>query len=142
MAEDLEQFVGKWKLDRSENVEEFFKAMGMNFFLRKMASRASPEQIVTREDNKLKIVIHTAFMTREDEVKLNEEYEKHDEKMGAKFKCKARMEEGKLIVDQERIDGDGTTPPQIITREIIEGETVVIVKVGDVISKRWFKRLE
>lgn len=40
------------------------------------------------------------------------------------------MEEGKLIIDQERIDGDGSMPPQTITREIIEGETVIVSALG------------
>ncbi len=36
-------FVGTWQHVKSENLDAFFKAMGMNIIVRKMASKSNPK---------------------------------------------------------------------------------------------------
>lgn len=49
-AEFMPQFFGKWKFVRKENFDEFLKASGINFLLRKAASQLTPTEIIGKSD--------------------------------------------------------------------------------------------
>ncbi|CAG5114987.1 unnamed protein product [Candidula unifasciata] len=53
VQEIASKFAGKWKQVRGENIDDFFKEMGLNFLLRKLASQANPEATTTYENGKL-----------------------------------------------------------------------------------------
>ncbi len=47
MVDDL---CGKWRLEASDNFEEFLVAIGCNFVLRKAAIVITPDMIIGKED--------------------------------------------------------------------------------------------
>ncbi|KAJ8312420.1 hypothetical protein KUTeg_009793, partial [Tegillarca granosa] len=77
MEEIKAKFVGKWKVDRSENFDDFLKEVGVNFALRKIASLAKPVMDITIEEgDKVKIAMHIGIKDQIDMFKFGEEYEK------------------------------------------------------------------
>ncbi|KAK6183732.1 hypothetical protein SNE40_002468 [Patella caerulea] len=134
------KFGGKWKLDRSENFEEFLKEMGANFAVRKMAGLSKPEQEVRVEDGAVVICIKAGFWNKESKIKLDEEFE--EDRDGVKMKCFGKYENGQLIVDSKPIDNKDFKPQHVV-REIIDDEMVMRMVVGDnyLTCTRVFKRL-
>nr|XP_011426735.2 sodium/calcium exchanger regulatory protein 1 [Crassostrea gigas] len=139
MDEIKNKFVGKWKLDRSERFEDFLRECGVNFFVRKMAGMASPvSEISVKEDDKVHISMVTSFMTQEDCFKLGEEFEK--DMRGNKMVGKPSVVDGKIII--EYTPTDPSIKPQKVTREVINGELVQTMEIGDVTCKRFMKRMD
>ncbi|KAJ8312412.1 hypothetical protein KUTeg_009785 [Tegillarca granosa] len=97
MEEIKAKFVGKWKVDRSENFDDFLKEVGVNFALRKIASLAKPVMDITIEEgDKVKIAMHIGIKDQIDMFKFGEEYEK--EMDGNKLKATATFEDGKIKI--------------------------------------------
>lgn len=145
MTDELkDKFTGKWKMDRSENFEDFMSAMGLNFFIRKMASFARPEnEIQVEDDGKIIIRTNSTFMKNEQSFKLNEEFEEINQFAKKKFKNMPTFENGKLRITPTPAEPVDVTYPEYAEREITpDGEMLLSIKVKDVVCKRWFKRVE
>lgn len=56
------QYIGVWNHEKSENVDEFLKAMGVGSVKRKMATAMNPSFTVELDGNKL--VIHTKVLMK------------------------------------------------------------------------------
>nr|XP_022342243.1 fatty acid-binding protein 9-like [Crassostrea virginica] len=139
MDEIKNRFVGKWKLYRSENFEDFLGECGVNFFVRKMAGMASPvSEISVKEGDKVHITLVTSFMTQEDCFSLGEEFDK--DMRGNKMVGKPSFEDGKIII--QYTPKDPSIKPQKVTREVINGELVQTMEIGDVVCKRFMKRMD
>ncbi|XP_078335918.1 sodium/calcium exchanger regulatory protein 1-like [Crassostrea virginica] len=120
------RFVGKWKLHRSENFEDFLGECGVNFFVRKMAGMASPvSEISVKEGDKVHISMVTSFMTQEDCFSLGEEFEK--DMRGNKMVGKPSFVDGKIII--QYTPKDPSIKPQKVTRETMEIGDVVCLNV-------------
>nr|XP_022342880.1 fatty acid-binding protein, adipocyte-like [Crassostrea virginica] len=133
------RFVGKWKLHRSENFEDFLGECGVNFFVRKMAGMASPvSEISVKEGDKVHITLVTSFMTQEDCFSLGEEFDK--DMRGNKMVGKPSFVDGKIII--QYTPKDPSIKPQKVTREVINGELVQTMEIGDVVCKRFMKRMD
>ncbi|CAG2181389.1 unnamed protein product, partial [Oppiella nova] len=44
----MSEFTGKYKLEKSDNFDNFLKELGVNFMLRKLANSTSPTLEITR----------------------------------------------------------------------------------------------
>ncbi|XP_048768573.2 fatty acid-binding protein homolog 6-like [Ostrea edulis] len=140
LAEIKEKFEGVWKLDRSENFQEFLQEVGVGLPLRKMASLAKPEMTITIEnDNKIKIIMKTGFFTQEDCFHLNEEFLK--EMQGTIMKATATYEEGMIKMTNTPVDPKSKVKEQIIHRERIGDEMVLTLYTGNVVCKRYMKKI-
>ncbi|KAL5015929.1 hypothetical protein ScPMuIL_005518 [Solemya velum] len=139
MTDEVKQhFAGKWSLEKSENFEDFLKEVGVNFFLRKLAARGTPVQTITVDEDKIGIATATAFHTQSDAFKLGQEFE--EERQGMKMKVLPKWEDNKLIMEKFPIDSP--VKPHKVFREKV-GETMLMtIEIGNVICKRWFKKLE
>lgn len=141
MEEIKNKFVGKWKLDRSENFDSFLREIGVNFVLRKLASAASPVVTISIDDDgKIHINTNAGFRTTAEEFKLDEEFEKETE--GQNLKAKFTMDDNKLKLYQEPVDSSSKLKPQTVYREIVGDELLMTIYIGDVVCKRWFKRMQ
>ncbi|XP_064612753.1 sodium/calcium exchanger regulatory protein 1-like [Liolophura sinensis] len=140
MEEMLKKMEGKWKLDRSENFEGFMKEMGMNVLVRKMAGSSKPEQDIKLDGDYLCVTTITGFWNSEQKIKLNSDYEHVQDKVH--MKCSCKWEDGKLVVNQAPTDPAAKIKPQTIYREVTDDdEMLTTIHIGDVVCKRWFKRL-
>ncbi|KAL5017435.1 hypothetical protein ScPMuIL_007024 [Solemya velum] len=139
LDEIREQLCRKWKLDRSENFDEFLKELGLNVVFRKMASAATPTIQLNMEGDMVNIVSKVAFFNHVIKIKVGGEVEQTFE--GLKMKCTSRWEDGTLITEAIPCD-DGRGKPQTFHRQLVDGELVQTMFVGDVKCVRIFKPVE
>ncbi|XP_071092731.1 sodium/calcium exchanger regulatory protein 1-like [Haliotis cracherodii] len=140
-------FAGKWKLDRSENFDEFLKEMGVNVLLRKMAESSRPEQVIEVKDGQIRISTKTGLSNQDDVFDLGKESEtiSHLDTKSKHLllvypvKVKVVYSDGRMVVTSRPVGSD--LKPQRICRELIQDEMVMTVDVGDIICKRIFKRV-
>ncbi|XP_045172505.2 fatty acid-binding protein, adipocyte-like [Mercenaria mercenaria] len=121
LQEIKDKFEGEWKIDRSECFEDFLREVGVNFFIRKMASMAKPVSTVKVdiEEEKIAVAMNAGFMVKADTYKLGEEFKsEHPDK---KSKAVVIYEDGKLV--QNNTPEDTNIKPTKATREIVGDAT-------------------
>ncbi|XP_052261248.1 fatty acid-binding protein homolog 7-like [Dreissena polymorpha] len=134
------KFSGTWRVDRNELFEEFLAEVGVNYLIRKMASRSKPTSDITvdLQDETITITLNSTFMKKMSSFRLNEEYE--EDFQGNKTKAIATFEDGKLTISNKPLSD--TVKPTTAVREIIDtGDLLVTMQVGDVVCKRYWKRV-
>jgi len=131
----MEQFLGKWKMESSDNFEEYLKAVGIGMATRKVAASSKPNNVITAEPNGVyNIRSESSFKNHDTKFKLNEEFEEHMAD-GRKARTLIKLEGGKLIQDQK------ADVHSIITRELTDDNTLVLkLTANGVTSTRVFKR--
>ncbi|KAL3856648.1 hypothetical protein ACJMK2_011376 [Sinanodonta woodiana] len=140
LEEIKEKLVGTWKVDRGENVEDFFRELGLNFITRKLAARGKPVSTISIEGDEITLAIQTPFWTMKDTFKLDEEFEKVTE--GVKLKAVATYKDGKLIIKQTPIEEGSSVKPQEVHRERVGEELLQTMYIGDVVCKRYCVRVQ
>jgi len=71
----MPSLTGTFKLIKSENFDEYMKAVGVGFALRKLASAATPTTEISHDGDNWNIKTWTTFKTTEIKFKLGEEFE-------------------------------------------------------------------
>ncbi|XP_033748429.1 fatty acid-binding protein, liver-like [Pecten maximus] len=127
-------------MDRSEKFDEFLKEVGVNMVLRKLASLAKPTMTISVEGEIIKIITDIAVRREEDSFKLDEPFDK--EREGEMFRGCATWEDGKLKMTGTPLDSRSKMKAPTIYREKVGEEMLMTMCVGDVVCKRYFKRLE
>ncbi|XP_013387579.1 fatty acid-binding protein, intestinal-like [Lingula anatina] len=131
-------FSGMWKLDRSENFEDFLKENGANIVARKMAGLSKPTQEIKQEGNKFVIKTQAGFWTQEQSFTVGDSFQQDHQ--GTTMTCSTRWEGNKLITDLvPNEEGKGKKTKN--TRELVGDELVQTMEVGNVVCKRIFKKL-
>ncbi|CAG2106884.1 unnamed protein product [Medioppia subpectinata] len=98
----MSEFTGKYKLESSDNFDNFLKELGVNFVMRKMANSSSPTLEITREGNDFTFKSVSAIKTSVTKFTLGVEFE--EERLdGKKVKSTFTQEGNKLI--QKQLDG-------------------------------------
>lgn len=131
----MDAFIGKWRLESSENFEEYMKAAGVGLMTRKVAGNVKPNYIISAEEGGVyNLRTESTFKNQDMKFKLNEQFDETTTD-GRKCKSTIRLEGKKLVQDQL---GDVNS---LITRELTDDDTLVVVcQAGDVQSKRVYKR--
>jgi len=131
----MEPFLGKWKLESSDNFEEYMKEIGIGMATRKIASTQNPKNIITAEPNGVyNFRSESSFKTTDMKFKLNEEFEEHTAD-GRKAKTTMSLDGRKLIQDQK------ADVHSIIIRELTDDNTLVTkLTANGVTSTRVFKK--
>ncbi|PSN56475.1 Fatty acid-binding protein [Blattella germanica] len=134
----MAQIIGKYQLERNENLDAYFKAVGVPFMARKMMAMATPIVEIAEQDGTWSIKTSTMVRTNELKFKPGEQY---DEVMpsGDVLKNTTTIEDDKVITVSTVPDGSQTTR----TYTFSENEmllTLVHEKSGET-AKRYFKRL-
>uniref|UniRef100_A0AAY5ES50 Lipocalin/cytosolic fatty-acid binding domain-containing protein n=1 Tax=Electrophorus electricus TaxID=8005 RepID=A0AAY5ES50_ELEEL len=131
----MEQFMGKWKLTKSENFEEYMKAP-VAMKPKQMANLAKPSLVFSEGDGGLiSMKSTTTFKTVEIKFRLGEEF---GEITADDRQAKSTMSllNGKLIQSQTW-EGKTTT----IEREIQDGKLIAVSCImGDAVSLRTYER--
>ncbi|XP_066974470.1 sodium/calcium exchanger regulatory protein 1 [Macrobrachium rosenbergii] len=134
----MAKILGKYKLETSENFDEFMKALGVGLVMRKMGNTATPTVEITQEDDTYSMKTVTTFKTTEIKFKLGEEFEETTAD-GRVVKSTITLDGNKMthnqVGDKEKKEKDS-----ILTREFTDTEMIMECKVDDVVSKRVYKR--
>ncbi|XP_076265419.1 fatty acid-binding protein-like [Rhynchophorus ferrugineus] len=94
----MSKLVGKYTHFRSENLDEYFKAVGVPYIPRKMMCASNPTIDISKsDDEKWTINTSTLFRTSTYTFNLGEEYEEN--MPGVVIKCTANLSDDKLIIE-------------------------------------------
>lgn len=134
----MTQLIGKYQLERNENLDGFFKAIGVPFMARKLMAATTPVVDITLKDDTWTISTSTLIRTNELQFKAGEEY---DEVMpsGDVLKNVTTVEDDRLVTVSKVADGSQTTR----TYSVIDSGMLLILthdKSGET-AKRYFKKL-
>ncbi|XP_070576162.1 sodium/calcium exchanger regulatory protein 1-like [Ptychodera flava] len=130
----MSQLTGKWKHDRSENLEELLAAMDVGMVMRKLAGSTSPTvDIAVADDGTWTIKAATAVKTMTSTFKLGEPFEESGPD-GKKRKV-ASLENDVLTV--KVVDDPAGA---VVIREVVDGQMIMTMTKGSVTAKRIFNR--
>ncbi|XP_016950156.1 fatty acid-binding protein, muscle [Drosophila biarmipes] len=126
-------FVGKkYKLDKSENFDEYMKELGVGLVTRKMGNSLSPTVEVTKEGDTYTLTTTSTFKTSAISFKLGEEFDE-ETLDGRNVKSIITLDGNKLTQEQK---GD---KPTTIVREFNDGELITTLTIGNVKCVRVYK---
>jgi len=126
-----EKFCGKWNLEKSENFDEYMKAVGVGMIMAKLGSTAKPVLTIAVDGDTWTLKSETTFKTTLITFKLGEEFDEttaDDRKM----KTTLTLAGNTLTQDQK---GD---IPSTITREVTGDKMLVTCKAKDVVATRHY----
>lgn len=135
-------FNGMWKLDRTENLEEYMQASGTSWWKRKLAKFGSSRmrQTIKHEGIRFEIESENPVENRSEIIIADGVTERDVETAaGDMMSWTARIEDNRLVVD-----GHGDLGHRIIYRENVEAWMVVTIlnPDADTQCKLFFKRAE
>lgn len=133
----LKDFVGiKYKLAKSENFDEFMKALGVGMVVRKMGNAVSPVIELTESDGVYTLKSSSTFKNTVTTFKLDEEFEEETPD-GRKVKSVVTADGPNKIVQTQK--GDKET---IIIREFTPEECNMTLKVESIECIRNYKKVD
>lgn len=137
----MAKLVGKWKLDRSENFEDYMKALGVSVLIRK-AALIFPNptcEIERPSDDQYVITMNVpVVMTHVQKFTLGEPFEDMIPN-GEKQMTIVNEESDVKLSFREEVVSD---PPHVVTRELVDDEMVMTLEKGTACCKRVFRRLK
>ncbi|XP_006009738.1 fatty acid-binding protein, adipocyte [Latimeria chalumnae] len=128
----VDQFVGTWKLENSENFDDYMKALGVGFAIRTLGGVTKPNVVVSVDGDRITIKTESTVKTTSVTFKLGEEFDETtaDDR---KTKTIVKLENGKLIQVQKWAGKE-----TIIGRELKDGKMITICTMGNVVCKRTY----
>lgn len=123
----------KYKLDKSENFEEYMKALGVGMLLRKMGNTVTPTVDLKKEGDLYTFTTTSTFKTSVISFKVGEEFDE-DTLDGRKVKTVCTFDGDNKLVQEQK----GEKPTTII-REFTDDELNVTMTIGDIKSTRVYK---
>ncbi|KAJ8334272.1 hypothetical protein SKAU_G00399110 [Synaphobranchus kaupii] len=129
----VDKFIGTWRIQSSDNFDDYMKALGVGFATRQVGNMAKPNLTFSADDQGIVCMkSQSTFKTTEVKFKLNEEFEETtaDDR---KTKTVVTIENGKLVQKQSW-DGKETT----LEREVIDGKLIAKCVMGKVVAVRTY----
>ncbi|CAH1800879.1 unnamed protein product [Owenia fusiformis] len=126
---------GKWRLDSSDNFDEYMKAVGVGMVMRKLGGATKPNQEISQDGDEWSIKTLSTVKNTEVKFKLGEAFDETTAD-GRKVKTTITAEgDTKLVQDQK---GD---PDSVLTRELTDDSTMTMSCVAKgVTATRVYKR--
>lgn len=126
---------GVWTLEKSENFDEYMKAVGVGFATRVIGNAAKPKQEIRVDGDKWKITTSTTVSKVVIEFELNKEFDETTAD-GRKVKSTCTVDGNKLITNQKgNIDST-------IVRDFTADSFVMTLTAKGVSCKRYYKKQE
>ncbi|XP_014662151.1 PREDICTED: cellular retinoic acid-binding protein 2-like [Priapulus caudatus] len=135
----MEQFTGKWKQERAENLDEYLTARGVPWIARKAATVSSLHmEVEGKPDDTWRLYQYTTLRTIMD-VTFTPGKEFDFKRMdGIECKVTFRVDGMKLLQDTREADGS----IDVIKRELMaDGSLVQTLSCKDVVCKRYFTKV-
>ncbi|XP_014607049.1 PREDICTED: myelin P2 protein-like [Polistes canadensis] len=130
--------VGTYQHERNENIDEYFKDLGVPYVARKMMGLASPRMEISNEGEKWSIRTVSMMRTIELIFVLSEEYEE-TLPSGEILKNVTTMEDDSLVTVSYRPDNS-----KIVRKYDFTDDGLVLTmsnEKSDAVAKRYFKRV-
>ncbi|BFZ12574.1 hypothetical protein BsWGS_15613 [Bradybaena similaris] len=99
----VDKLIGHWKLDTTDNLEEYMKAMKVNIILRKVARTLTNYEEITKEDDTWSIHITSTFKSAKMVFKIGEPF-KDNTMDGRSVMTTFTIEDDTLIETQEPLN--------------------------------------
>ncbi|XP_015110940.1 sodium/calcium exchanger regulatory protein 1 [Diachasma alloeum] len=133
------KIVGKYQHERSENLEEYFRTLGVPYVVRKMMSISNPRIEISQNDDEWTLKNVTMLRTQEIKFKLGVEYEEFMP-AGVVLKNMTNLEGDCLITVSIGPDGNKVTRKY----EFRDDQLILTMtqEKNDVVCTRYFKRIE
>jgi len=130
-------FVGKYKLSKSDNFDEFLSELGIGMIKRKLAQSTKPEIEVSKDGDMWHVKTKSALKNTEVKFKIGEEFEevRQDD---VKVKSLVVQDGNKWTQTQTPLDSDKVVT---IVREFGDKTLTTTASVGNVTSVRVYDRL-
>ncbi|XP_071946262.1 myelin P2 protein-like [Antedon mediterranea] len=133
-----DKFVGVYGLHKSENFDEYMKALGVGMILRNLGNTAKPTLTVTANGDSLKFFSQTTLKNTTIEFTIGKEAESSTMD-GRKIKSTVVWDGEKLKEVQVSVDGKGKTTT--IEREMNdEGDLVITCTVDNIVGVRVYRK--
>ncbi|KAL1123387.1 hypothetical protein AAG570_002469 [Ranatra chinensis] len=130
----MKEFCGiKYKLAKSENFDEYMKALGVGLMTRKVGNSVNPVLEMTIEDDVYTIKSSSTFKNTVTTFKLGEEFDEETPD-GRKVKSIVTAEGDNKLVQIQK--GDKETK---IVREFSKEEVVMTLTIDDIVCTRTYK---
>ncbi|XP_012138901.1 fatty acid-binding protein isoform X2 [Megachile rotundata] len=138
LGQEMSSIVGTYQHERNENLDEYFKAVGVPYIARKMMSMTSPRLEISNDGDKW--TIRTISMIRTVEIVFTpgEEYEEHMPS-GVTLKNVTTMEGDSIVTHSVGPDNTKVVRKYDVTEDGLV-LTMTHEKSGQV-AKRYFKRI-
>ncbi|XP_070248009.1 fatty acid-binding protein 9-like isoform X2 [Myotis yumanensis] len=130
----VEPFLGTWKLESSENFEEYLEQLGVPGTIRHLAALEKPRICISAHGDKVSLRTETSFKNFEISFKLGEEFDETTAD-GRKVKSTIRLD-GDSLVHVQKWLGKETT----VKRQIVDGKMVAKHTMNNVVSRRVFRK--
>ncbi|XP_067835705.1 fatty acid-binding protein, liver-like [Heptranchias perlo] len=130
----VEPFVGTWKLVKTENFDDYMKALGVSGVLRKLANKAKPTTTISMNGDTITLQTDSTVKITKIQFKLGVEFDEitADDR---KTKTTVIMDNGKMIQTQ-RWEGKETT----LVRELKGDKLILTCTLGDVVCTRIYEK--
>jgi len=126
---------GTWNLEKSENFDDYMKAIGVGMATRLIANKLKPSQEISVADGQWSIKTVSTFKSSELKFKLGEQFDETTPD-GRNVKMTFTTEGNKLLQKEE-----GETPTSTC-REFDKDSFVMTLKAKDVTCTRVYKRAQ
>jgi len=132
----MARYAGNWKMDKSENFDEFMKAVGVGLVMRKMGNSAKPSQHITIDGDQWTLKTTSTFKNTEIKFKIGEQFDETTAD-GRKVKTVMSLEgDNKLVQTQEHKEH-----PAVMTRELTDDNSMVMsCEAKGVVARRYYVR--
>ncbi|XP_071480657.1 fatty acid-binding protein, liver-like [Diadema antillarum] len=135
------EFVGKFKLEKSDNFDDFMKALGVGYVLRKVGNSVYPELTISNENDHVTLTSVSTFKTTTLEFDLNKEFQTTTVD-GRKVRSTVTLEDKKLVQKEYPLEGNDESKNCVYIRELdANNDLKITCTVGDIECVRLYKRL-
>ncbi|XP_041456770.1 fatty acid-binding protein, heart-like [Lytechinus variegatus] len=135
------EFAGKYILAESKNFDEFMGALGVNYFLRKIGNKVTPELTIENKDDHYSLTSVSTFKTTKLEFDVGKEFETTTPD-GRKVKSTVTLDDGKLIQKESTIGAEGDGKDCTYIRELDANKDLKVTCIlGNIECIRLYKRM-